>query len=458
MLSDPGISPLVSEIASALGHAAGSTVSSADMPAAMRAKLERSTFIFSGFKTHAELSAVSRLLSKDGVKTPFDTFMREVKTINRDYNVNYLRAEYNFAVHSSRSAALWERFSKDADRYYLQYRTAGDERVREDHRPLHDITLPFDDPFWAEYFPPNGWNCRCTAVRVRRSKYTPSDHDKAMAAGERATTSLDKHGNNRAAIFRFNPGAQETLFPPRHPYYKTPDKKAVTDALDRISIDDMVAELPDNLSKAEKQAIAKQNIDLEQKLGVTKGKCMTIDEADKQSANPNYGKPLFDVNCQTCAPAYMLRIRGFGITAKAKLPGSKQSYLARGHCWEAWKNIDGSTPTHTRLYDWMQKKRYKVMNESRYQEFFEEACPEEGIYQLNIGWKKKVGGGGHVTILQRLKDGRLLYIEPQLDNSADRSIRNLCNRGETSVVLDRRGIMRIDNKLFNTDFVEIFDK
>ncbi len=23
---------------------------------------------------------------------------------------------------------------------------------------------------------------------------------------------------------------------------------------------------------------------------------------------------------------------------------------------------------------------------------------------------------------------------------------------------DRRGIMRIDNKLFNTDFVEIFDK
>lgn len=237
MLSDPDISPLISEIASALGHAAGSTVRQSDMPAAMRAKLERSTFIFSGFKTHAELSAVSRLLSKDGVKTPFDTFMREVKAVNRDYNVNYLRAEYNFAVHSSRSAALWERFSKDTDRYYLQYRTAGDERVREDHRPLHDITLPFDDPFWAEYFPPNGWNCRCTAVRVRRSKYTPSDHDKAMAAGERATTSLDKHGNNRAAIFRFNPGAQETLFPPRHPYYKVPqaDRQTITAAADTLA-------------------------------------------------------------------------------------------------------------------------------------------------------------------------------------------------------------------------------
>ena len=157
MLSDPDVSPLVSEIASALGHAAGSTVRQ--------------------FKTHAELSAVSRLLSKDGVKTPFDTFMREVKAINRDYNVNYLRAEYNFAVHSSRSAALWERFSKDADRYYLQYRTAGDERVREDHRPLHDITLPFDDPFWAEYFPPNGWNCRCTCHHLpRQARQQPRRH------------------------------------------------------------------------------------------------------------------------------------------------------------------------------------------------------------------------------------------------------------------------------------------
>jgi len=237
MLSDPDISPLVSETMAALSGAIGNTIRQSDMPAAMRAKLERSTFIFSGFKTHTELSAVSRLLSKDGVKTPFDTFMREVKAINRDYNVNYLRAEYNFAVHSSRSAALWERFSKDTDRYYLQYRTAGDERVREDHRPLHDITLPFDDPFWAEYFPPNGWNCRCTAVRVRRSKYTPSDHDKAMAAGERATTSLDKHGNNRAAIFRFNPGAQETLFPPRHPYYKVPqaDRQTITAAADTLA-------------------------------------------------------------------------------------------------------------------------------------------------------------------------------------------------------------------------------
>ena len=75
----------------------------------------------------------------------------------------------------------------------------------------------------------------CTSSR--RSKYEPSDHDKAMAAGERATTSLDKHGNNRAAIFRFNPGAQETLFPPRHPYYKVPqaDRQTITAVVEKVA-------------------------------------------------------------------------------------------------------------------------------------------------------------------------------------------------------------------------------
>ena len=276
-----------------------------------------------------------------------------------------------------------------------------------------------------------------------------------MAAGERATTSLDKHGNNRAAIFRFNPGAQETLFPPRHPYYKTPDKNAVTDALDRITFDDMAAELPDNLSKAEKQAIAKQNIDLEQKLGVTKGKRMTIDEADKQSANPNFGKPLFDVNCQTCAPAYMLRIRGFDITAKAKLPGSKSDYLSKGRSWEVWKNIDGTPAKHTSVNDWMASKGYKQMNPKRYREFYEENCAEIGVYQTSIKWR---GRGGHTTILQRLEDGSLLYIEPQVDNSSNRSIDYLCNNGKTSGLTENRGVMRIDNKLFNTDFIDIFNK
>jgi uncharacterized protein with gpF-like domain len=58
--------------------------------------------------------------------------------------------EYNFAVASAQSAGKWHEFAEYADRYYLQYRTARDERVREEHAILDGITLPFDDKFWDE--------------------------------------------------------------------------------------------------------------------------------------------------------------------------------------------------------------------------------------------------------------------------------------------------------------------
>lgn len=56
------------------------------------------------------------------------------------------------------------------------------------------------------------------------------------------------------------------------------------------------------------------------------------------------------------------------------------------------------------------QQKYKTMTEKRYREYFNECCKEEGVYILTIGWR---GGGGHATILQRMKDGTLAYIEPQ---------------------------------------------
>ena len=143
-----------------------------DIPEELTRALEENTFHFSGFKTYHELKEASLLLKdeKGGFKS-FDKFAQDVKRINERYNRNYLNAEYEFAVSSSQMAVKWKDYEKDGDRYNLQYRTAADDKVREEHAALHGITLPPSDKFWDKYYPPNGWRCRCTVVQVRKGKY-----------------------------------------------------------------------------------------------------------------------------------------------------------------------------------------------------------------------------------------------------------------------------------------------
>lgn len=138
--------------------------------------------------------------------------MNDVRKIDETYNSNYLRAEFNFVQASAEMAAKWERFMQDGDRYYLQYRTAGDAKVRPTHAEMAGITLPASDPFWAEFYPPNGWGCRCSVVQVRKSKYPVTDHEEAMARGESALE-LDKKG-----MFRFNAGMEQKTMPDYNPY------------------------------------------------------------------------------------------------------------------------------------------------------------------------------------------------------------------------------------------------
>ena len=153
-----------------------------EMSETMRKRLERSNYVFSGLKTFHELNeAFPSLLDENGNRKTFERFLNDVRKIDETYNSNYLRAEFTFVQASAEMAAKWERFMQDGDRYYLQYRTAGDAKVRPTHAEMAGITLPASDPFWAEFYPPNGWGCRCSVVQVRKSKYPPTDHEEAMA-------------------------------------------------------------------------------------------------------------------------------------------------------------------------------------------------------------------------------------------------------------------------------------
>lgn len=184
-----------------------------EMSEAMRKRLERSNYVFSGLKTFHELNeAFPSLLDENGNRKTFERFLNDVRKIDETYNSNYLRAEFNFVQASAEMAAKWERFMQDGDRYYLQYRTAGDAKVRPTHAEMAGITLPASDPFWAEFYPPNGWGCRCSVVQVRKSKYPATDHEEAMARGESALE-LDKKG-----MFRFNAGMEQKTMPDYNPY------------------------------------------------------------------------------------------------------------------------------------------------------------------------------------------------------------------------------------------------
>ncbi len=179
----------------------------------MRRRLTRSDYIFSGMKAFHELNeAFPSLLDENGERKPFERFLNDVQKIDATYNSNYLRAEYNFVQSSAEMAAKWEQFAEDGDRYNLQYRTAGDGKVRPEHAALNGVTLPPSDPFWEEYYPPNGWNCRCTVVQVRKTKYPATPHDEAMALGEEALQRDTK------GIFHFNPGKEDKTVPDYNPY------------------------------------------------------------------------------------------------------------------------------------------------------------------------------------------------------------------------------------------------
>lgn len=207
------LEPAVQEFVNAHAAALDLSVARVGMSDAMRRGLSRSNYIFSGMKAFHELNeAFPSLIDENGDRKPFERFLNDVRKIDETYNANYLRAEYNFVNASARAAAKWEEFVKDGDRYNLQYRTQRDDHVRPEHAALDRVTLPPSDPFWRDFYPPNGWNCRCDVVQVLKSRYPVTDHEEAMRLGEEALR------HDTKGIFRFNAGMERKSVPDYNPY------------------------------------------------------------------------------------------------------------------------------------------------------------------------------------------------------------------------------------------------
>lgn len=70
---------------------------------------------------------------------------------------------FNTNMRSAHMAGRWAQIQANkARRPFLQYRTAGDMRVRPAHRQWNGLIYPVDDGFWQTHYPPCAFNCRCT--------------------------------------------------------------------------------------------------------------------------------------------------------------------------------------------------------------------------------------------------------------------------------------------------------
>lgn len=444
-LVQPEMRGVIEETARVLSAAVSSALPH-EVKDTLRYALEENAFIFSGFKTYHALREVGlSLFAEDGSIKPFNQFWEDVKRINNTYNENYLRAEYQQAVGASMMAKKWAEFAEDGDRYDLQYRTAGDERVRASHAALSDITLPPSDPFWSSYFPPNGWGCRCDVVQVRKGKYERTDSAAARQLGEECTATP------KLAMFRFNPGQAMELFPPKHPYYKG-DTEGVNTALvkvaneiDGLNVQDPYVErgsnMPAGFTAKQQESWNKNLTELEAKLGKPQNTPMDFEQANEKKGNPNYQRELgFQVNCQSCVVAHELRRRGFDVEARPRVAGSNSTtdQLA-SRTTMIWRDpVTGKEPM-------MKLAGGKNKTLEQFYKEFSDLTKETGRYNLFV---KQKSGTWHILSFDRGDSRRKRVYDPQTGEKL--TLSQFMKRVETNSGVS---VLRVDNLLVNTEIV-----
>ncbi|WP_439258294.1 phage minor head protein [Lonepinella sp. BR2271] len=93
------------------------------------------------------------------------------------------------------------------ERPYWQYSAVNDDRTRPSHGAMDGLIYRFDDPFWSVFYPPNGFNCRCTVIAladrdIERDKLFVSDGEDNLVEHERPL----KQGTEKTTAFKLPDG------------------------------------------------------------------------------------------------------------------------------------------------------------------------------------------------------------------------------------------------------------
>lgn len=101
--------------------------------------------------------------------TTIEKFKSEIAEVIKKQGWDKHRIETIFQTNmqTAYQAGRWKGIQRTKDLLpYLEYSSVLDNRTRPQHSVLHGIVFPADHPFWDSHYPPNGFNCRCTALQL----------------------------------------------------------------------------------------------------------------------------------------------------------------------------------------------------------------------------------------------------------------------------------------------------
>jgi len=174
--------------------------------------MEYNLFEFSASKTEARLAAMTDLLidqDKNEIRSE-DDFKKLANERVADLNQNYLTTEYNLSVAVGQNSAAYHRFlaEKDTVTSFVQYQTAGDSKVRNEHEKLDGKIFNLSDREAMKLWPPNGYGCRCEMVQYNR---TPKPDE--VMSGKTAQDMLDSENASWSkSQFNINRGDLKEVF------------------------------------------------------------------------------------------------------------------------------------------------------------------------------------------------------------------------------------------------------
>ena len=200
-------------------------------------------------------------------------------------------------------------------------------------------------------------------------------------------------------------------------------------------------------------AVKKNNRELSNVLPILQGRIMNFTEADGSKCNPNYSLANaedlgYRHNCQTCTMAYELRRRGFDVEAKPNpvLKGySKYRAMNRFYAINNCEWTDRFLTAGGKSVEYELSIGIKDTGFSKLK-FIEDKTAAKGRYEVYCTWKN---GDAHVFIVERQKDGNLLWFDPQSGRRGGAmDFYDDINKMKHNLI----GILRIDDKLINPLF------